>query len=187
MNTTMYPAGLNDLSFELYKRTEQIYALHNGGTLHYDQFPIALLQLIDRIIEERPKAKKALDLINLVDPDERRIKFISCNMANFDFTADVSACLSRFTTEYVSCKLRGGACPVEGDLCQGIDAPNGKLSLRDLKIMSMIRNGLYDKEISDALFIAPDTLKTTKRNIQRKLGVERKASIANVAASLQIC
>jgi len=186
MIETLLPPGLHDLSYELYKRANEIYAVHNGGTLKYRDFPESLLNLIDRIIEQRPKAVKALNFLNLKDPADRRIKFISCNMSNFDFTADISACLKRFTTEYVPCSLRGGGCPVEGQLCEGVDAPNGKLSLRDLRIMTMIRNGFYDKEISDALFIAPDTLKTTKRNIQVKLGVQRKAMIANAAAVMQL-
>lgn len=186
MNTTLFPAGLNDLSFEIYIRANEVYALHNGGTLTYNNFPPALYALIDQIISLRPKAVWALNHLKINDEHERRKKFISCNMANFDFTADVSACMSRFTTEYVPCDFRGGLCSVEGKLCEGIDAPNGKLSLRDLKIMAMIRNGLYDKEISDALCIADDTLKTTKRKIQQRLGVQRKAGIANAAAVLQI-
>lgn len=187
MNATLFPAGLNDLSFEVYKRANEIFALHNCEVKTYDTFPAALYTFIDQIINSRPKAVWALNFLGITDAHDRRKKFISCNMANFDFTADISAGFVKFTTEHVPCDLRGGACPVEGKLCQGIDAPFGKLSLRDLKIMTMIREGFFDKEIADTLFIAPDTLKTTKRKIQDRLGVQRKAMIANAAAEMQLC
>lgn len=185
MNVTLFPAGLNDVSFEIYKRANVIYALNNGRTLLYSEFPIALLKLIDSLIEARPKSKRALDQMGLVSPDERRIVFISCNLANFDFTADVSACLTKIATEYVECSLRG-KCSYEGKLCSPVAVVDGNLSMRELRIMGMIRNGLFDKEIADALCISLETVKTTKRNTQRKLRVERKAGISNAAAIMQI-
>ena len=185
MTLTLFPAGLNDLSFEIYKRANQIYALNNGRTIEYKDFPKKLLDLIDAIIDAKPKVKWALKVLGIECKDQARIQFISCNMANFDFTADVTECLSKFTTEYVECNLRD-TCPVQGKLCGSIEAPNGELSLRQLRIMGMIRKGLFDKEIAEALFISSETVKTTKRNIQKTLQVERKAMISSVATVMQI-
>lgn len=185
MNSTKFPAGLNDMSFEIYKRTNQIYALNNGVTIHYNEFPEELLGLIDAIIAINPKARKAMSFIGITDADEQRMQFISCNMANFDFTADVNESLTEFTTEYVECHIRN-TCPVQGKLCGAVKSVNGQLSIRQLQIMGMIRNGMFDKEIADALFISQETVKTTKRNIQKILKVERKAMIANAAALMQI-
>lgn len=185
MTATLFPAGLNDLSFEIYKRANQIYVLNDGKTIAYEDFPKKLLELIDAIIELRPKAKRALLLLGITGKDEQRIQFINCNLSNFDFSADASACLTKITTEYVECSLRG-VCPHEGKLCSPVAVENGTLSMRELRIMGLIRHGLFDKEIAEALFISPETVKTTKRNIQRKLRVERKAMIASVATIMQI-
>lgn len=185
MTTTIFPAGLNDLHFEIYQRAKQVYALSNGTTMLYKDFPPSLLAVIDAIIALRPKAAKALKEMGLITADEKRIQFIACNLANFDFTADVSACLTKIATEYVECSLRN-TCPHEGKLCSPVAVINGNLSMRELRIMGMIRKGLFDKEIAEALFISPETVKTTKRNIQRKLKVERKAMIASVATTMQI-
>lgn len=185
MSTTLFPAGLNDLSFEIYKRANQIYALHNGLTIEYKDFPKKLLDLIDAIIDLKPKAKKALISLGIHCPDQQRIQFISCNMANFDFTADVSDCMTKFSTEFVACNLRE-ICPVQGKLCGPVEAPNGELSIRQMRIMGMIRRGMFDKEIAEALFISPETVKTTKRNIQKILMVERKAMISSYATIKQI-
>lgn len=186
MKTTQFPAGLNDMSFEIYKRSNEIFALHNGNVMEYRDFPLALIQLIDAIIELSPKAKQAMKQIGVIEPEVQRIQFINCNMANFDFTADVNESFTNFTTEYVECHIRK-TCPVQGKLCGPVKAENGNLSMRQLQIMGLIRAGEFDKEIADALFISVETVKTTKRNIQNILQVERKAMIANVAATMQIC
>jgi DNA-binding CsgD family transcriptional regulator len=106
-------------------------------------------------------------------------------MANFDFVPDVSACLNKIATEYVNCGVRGN-CFFEGHLCNGITYNDNKLTLRELKMMALIRKGLLDKEIAELLFASPETIKTTKRKIQKKLGVERKAMIAVVATEWQL-
>lgn len=185
MSLILFPAGLNDQCFEIFKHANQIYALNNGQKLHYSQFPLALLRLIDELIEARPKARKALDQLGLIDKDERRIVFISCNLANFDFTADVSAALNKISTEYVECGQRG-KCPHEGKLCSPVDVVDGALSMRELRTMGLIRKGLLNKEIAEALFISIETVKTTTRNAQKKLRVERKAMLSSVAATMQI-
>jgi len=185
MNATQFPAGLNDNQFEIFEVEGRTFALNNGKRLSYEEFPEALLTLIDNIIVSSPKVIAALNKLNIRCPHERRKQFIKCNLSNFDYTADISACMKKIVTEYVSCPVRGN-CEYEGKLCTGISAPNGKVSLRELRIMGLIRNGFYDKEICDTLNIALDTLKTTKKNIQRKFRIQRKAMIASVATINQI-
>lgn len=185
MKSTQFPAGLNDLNFEIYQRENTVFALNDGTTIEYNNFPKVLLAAIDNLIALKPKAQMALKKLGLISPDQKRLQFINCNLSNFDFAADVSDGLTKITTEYVECNLRD-TCPHEGKLCSPVVAENGTLSMRELRMMGMIRRGLFDKEIAEALFISPETVKTTKRNIQRKLKVERKAMIANVAAIMQI-
>lgn len=185
MNASQIPAGLIDSHFELFQIGSETFALNNGKRLSYHEFPLSLLKLLDKLILERPKVSDALNELGIFEPDQRRKQFIRCNLSNFDFNADISECLTKVTTEYVNCSIRE-FCSYEGRLCSGIQAPNGKASLRELRIMGLIRQGFYDKEICDMLNIAHDTLKSTKKNIQRKFKVERKAMIASMATSLQI-
>jgi DNA-binding NarL/FixJ family response regulator len=73
--------------------------------------------------------------------------------------------------------------PDEGDvdgLCQFI-APvdpvpftplvHTSLTSQELRIISMIRQGMTNDEIADQLYIAPTTVKTHRRNIRKKLGL----------------
>jgi DNA-binding CsgD family transcriptional regulator len=76
-----------------------------------------------------------------------------------------------------------GTMPDEGDvdgLCQFI-APvdpvpftplvHTSLTSQELRIISMIRQGMTNDEIADQLYIAPTTVKTHRRNIRKKLGL----------------
>lgn len=46
-----------------------------------------------------------------------------------------------------------------------------KLSFREMKIATMIKNGMTTDRIAEQLHIAPDTVKTHRRNIRKKLGL----------------
>lgn len=179
------PAGINDDNAEFFHKNGEDYAFKGGMKLRYDQFPNSLYIKIDNTMAQRPRALAALDSIGLFDQHLRRRQFLRCNNSSFDFVPDSCASVHTLNTEYVPCSIRGN-CKYEGDLCQGVPVAHGTLSMRELEVMGSIRIGLYDKEICDKLKIRPDTLKTHKRNIQRKLGVERKSAIANSAAAMQI-
>jgi DNA-binding NarL/FixJ family response regulator len=45
------------------------------------------------------------------------------------------------------------------------------LTSRELRIISMIRQGMTNDEIAEQLYIAPTTVKTHRRNIRKKLGL----------------
>lgn len=179
------PPGLVDENGELCHHKGEDYLFQNGQRLTYDQFPEALYSKIDFTISLRPRSVWALNHIGLTNIHSRRRQFLRCNNSSFDYIPDVCADVPTLRTEYVPCSIRG-KCKYEGKLCQGVFVLNGKLTLRELRVMALIRIGLYDKEICDQLFISLDTLKTHKKNIQRKLGVERKSAIANSAAFMQI-
>ena len=184
INQTL-PAGVCDNNDEIFHSNGEDYAFKGGVRLRYDQFPETLYTKIDNTMALRTKALAALDDMGLKDLHLRRRQFIRCNNSSFDFVPDVCADVHTLNTEYVPCSIRRN-CKYEGDLCQGVPVAHGTLSMRELEVMGSIRIGLYDKEICHKLDIRPDTLKTHKRNIQRKLGVERKSAIANSAATMQI-
>lgn len=45
------------------------------------------------------------------------------------------------------------------------------LSLTELRIASLVRNGMTSEEIAAFVHVSPDTVKTHRRNIRRKLGI----------------
>ncbi|WP_231427153.1 response regulator [Pedobacter sp. Leaf250] len=68
-------------------------------------------------------------------------------------------------------------------LLQNKDACNKKvdlgLSVRELEVLSLLSKGLLYKEISDQLFISPNTVKNHCKNIYRRLHVQNKIEALN--------
>ncbi len=60
------------------------------------------------------------------------------------------------------------------------------LSPRELEVLHLIAGGLSNREISEELFLALDTVKGHNRRIYEKLGVKNRTQAANKAVSLKI-
>ena len=60
------------------------------------------------------------------------------------------------------------------------------LSDRELEVLQLIAQGLSNREISERLFLALDTIKGHNRRIFGKLGVKNRAQAINKAISLKI-
>ncbi len=60
------------------------------------------------------------------------------------------------------------------------------LSERELEVLQLIAQGLTNREISERLFLALDTVKGHNRRIYGKLGVKNRAQAVNKAISLKI-
>ena len=54
------------------------------------------------------------------------------------------------------------------------------LSMSELRVALMVKNGLTNEEVAEYLRIAPETVKTHRRNIRRKLGITGEKSDLNV-------
>ncbi len=58
------------------------------------------------------------------------------------------------------------------------------LTPTEIRITILIRLGLANKQIGDALFIAPATVKTHRRNIRRKFGLSAGANLTSMLLSI---
>jgi DNA-binding CsgD family transcriptional regulator len=54
------------------------------------------------------------------------------------------------------------------------------LSMSELRVALMVKHSLTNEEIAEYLRIAPETVKTHRRNIRRKLGITGERSDLNV-------
>ena len=169
----MTPGGLKIGQTEFFWDDAQGWVLHSGQLLSIEQMPEELFVIVDAAMND--KHSKALDRMGILDPDRRRLKFLKCNAGTFDFTPDIQN--GAMQLEYVTCPERG-RCSEEGHLCQPLLINGHKISMAELRIISLIRQGKYDKEICDELSIAPQTLRTHKQNIERKLNADRKVQVA---------
>lgn len=178
----MIPAGINPGETEFFKSGNGIMAMQSGVKKEIEDLPYKTHEVIDMAMDA--KQRKALDHLGITHPLERRIQFLKCNASVYDATPDIVD--GKFQNEYVSCPFRQ-QCPHEGKLCKVLTLSNGEhLTLSELRITSLIRAGLFDKEIARTTGIAETTLRKHKQNIQEKLEVERKTQIATKAIEIGI-
>lgn len=58
------------------------------------------------------------------------------------------------------------------------------LTPRELEVLTLIAQGLANREIAEILFISPHTVKNHVSNIYRKLGEHDRTKVALLAAKL---
>jgi DNA-binding CsgD family transcriptional regulator len=172
----MIPAGFRPGETEFFVQDEEFKTMHEGVQTPYPSLPSTIHTIVGNSIDAI--AHQALDELSIEGTFERHVKFLECNCASYDFTADIAPGYTVVQREYVRCGKRHGECAVEGRLCKYIIINGHKITPTELRIASFIREGLQDKEICSILNIAPDTLRSHKRNIQPKLGAITKVHIA---------
>jgi len=134
--------------------------------------------LFARIEAEYPKAFKALsEIYRKSQPNVNYYRFlichrfIRCNFGRLDNKQDIDG-VGRFTFEEVSCPIKG-ECKYVGVVCN--PEFDTHLSERQKEVMKLYMEGMGDEEIADALYISPETVRTTKRDAFRKVGVHSLA------------
>lgn len=63
--------------------------------------------------------------------------------------------------------------------------PLGKLSPRELEVMQLVARGMSSKEVAWDLKLEVETVRTYRKNLMRKLGINKLASLTRLAVSLQ--
>lgn len=80
-------------------------------------------------------------------------------------------------------RLRAALLRVGQPVVHTLSIPEHGLTPRELEICAMIRRGLRTKEIAGVLSVSPDTVRTQRRSIRRKLGLTGAGK--NLAVFLQ--
>ncbi len=80
----------------------------------------------------------------------------------------LDACRTPFPAQVSSAPIIDGQAPSDGQ------ALANNLTRRETEILSLLAEGLSNKEIAEKLFVSPGTVKTHLKNIFKKLGVKRR-------------
>jgi LuxR family maltose regulon positive regulatory protein len=89
-------------------------------------------------------------------------------------------------TDYTSKLLSAFEAEKQGDITPPPQPLVEPLSARELEVLQLVAQGLSNREISDRLFLALDTVKGHNRRIYGKLGVKNRTQAVNKATSLKI-
>lgn len=174
------PAGLQDKGFEFYVVDSNIYCLHDGRRLSYEEVPEHVLLLIEEDMVKHPEATKALYDWDLTERDEMLKQYIYCRFGGFDMEPDITPSLTIDHTEYFECGRRG-RCSYEGKICSSIKVANGHLTKQEIRILKLIANGKLNKEIAAELHISEETVSSHCQNIQQKTGLKGKPEMTGFA------
>lgn len=192
MNLTDYnqriPAGLlNDGTGEFYINNNEMHLSYRTHQFTFDDFPDHINDLVDADMAQNPIAVACLiNDFNLYGLKEQRRQYLACRHGGFDLQPDISADGTLNPSEYVDCGKRGGACKSEGKLCTSILLPYGKLSEREIMVLSDIGSGFLDKEIASKREMSEHSVRHLKDSIARKSGLqnERKTVLVGLAYKL---
>ena len=176
------PAGLVDNSIEFFIHEHEVKCLYGGKTYTFNEFPQAVIDIVDADMAENPKAMKALLDWDITDFNEQMRQYIACRFGGFDSNPDICNDGKLQPAEYVDCGRRG-KCKYEGKLCTSIVVANGMLTKKEVEVLRLIGSGLLDKEICDQMNppITNDTLRSHKDNISTKAGISRKSEMTALA------
>jgi len=176
------PAGLLCENSEIFSKHNISYALVKGTCVPFADFPEYLLTAIDNSITATDHI--CLTEMNMIDNDDRRQKWISCNVSELDNTPDYIVGQKTLTREYVNCPERG-KCKQEGRLCLTLPQSTG-LTKTQLIVLSHIRDGLLNKEIASRMGISIHTVNTHTKNLQKRTGLTRKADMSRYAQEMNL-
>ena len=176
-------AGLICNNAEIFSNKGVNHATIGGHCITYPEFPLPLIQAIDNSIT--PIHHKALDEMGIYGLHARRNQWLTCNLANLDFTADYDPNKTTFTIEVVACDKRNGGCNQEGKLCTTTAQAYG-FTNRQIEVLTLIGKKLLDKEIAHQLGISTNTVPVYTKQLREKTGLHRKADLALYAKQLNL-
>lgn len=175
INNLNLPAGLLDGNCEFFSDGTDVYALYDGKTWKFEEFPAELIEMLNNDIQKYPDAIVSLIELDLVDPTIMLKQYARCRFGGFDGEADIENG-QLIHTEYWECGLRG-KCKHEGKLCQSIKVGDKFLTKREIEVLKCIGEGMLDKEIAAHLNISELTVPGFTKSIREKTGLSRKADL----------
>lgn len=118
---------------------------------------MALKELIEQIESERKRIKKniSVNIDKLVMPLVNRIKSMACDDMQKKYAGILEKTLIEIHSSF-------------GERITGIDM---KLTMKEVEICNLIKNGYSSKEISDVMNLSVRTVETHRKNIRKKLGL----------------
>jgi DNA-binding CsgD family transcriptional regulator len=179
MKTSHAPAGAIDGNFEFFEENGEVYFMNNGHTREFRELDIVHLDELRDDLESHNAALKAMEELGMTNPIYQLKQWAICNFGNFDNKADLTED-GVIIHEHVNCEKRG-TCKFEGIICQPLMVENGTLTLREVQIIKLVAMDLLDKQISDMLGIAFNTMAKHRTNIEKKIGCHSKAGITAYA------
>lgn len=147
---------------EFFVSADEVFYQSENGLQQLSEGSPIVVQIIERIKELYPQAYKALCQCYEKSKLNKSYysflivrRFCKCNFGNLDHTKrDIAGGI--FNIERVSCPLMG-ECAYEGVIC--MPKMDSRLSDAEKRVMRLVCEGKSNADISDALYLSPNTVK----------------------------
>lgn len=172
----MIPAGLADKNIEFFAQDGELYSIQDGKRYVFPSLPEEHTQFLLKMYQDD---KIGQQTVLHLTPISRIKAYSICRFGGCNATPDLTQdgdCMD--PSEYFDCGIRGN-CPHEGKRCKEIVAERGVISPRQLEIMKLVAEGLFNKEIADRLQISESTVANHLANIFDKLGDRSRVVITS--------
>lgn len=170
--------ALTSPAAEFFKAAGEIYCLFNGKVHRYDQIPDFILKIVKKtMLADKQSITQMLEA-EIAQEEEQLKHYIGELYGAFDSSPDISADGILQHHEFVYTHKK--------KLKQTIELKHGKLTQREIEVLTEAGLCKLDKEICETLCISNDTLRNHKDNISRKAGTERKSALAVLAYKLNL-
>lgn len=172
----MIPSGLLDSNIEFFSQDGELFSIQDGTRYQFPHMPVKHLDFLEQVYLDDTTGQKTVE--HLI-PTNRVKVYSICRFGGCNSTPDATSvgdCMDN--AEYFDCGIRGN-CPHEGKRCKEIVAERGVISPRQLEIMKLVAEGLFNKEIADRLQISENTVANHLANIFDKLGDRSRVVITS--------
>lgn len=176
------PAGLINDDIEFFCENEEVYFIRKGAVAPLSELDENTLSQIENHITDvvDRELRKTFGLIDRMDKIK---KFIACRLGNFDFEPDMIN--GQLQDEAPCCPLID-SCKAFGKVCTIPEAPGGKITKMEYKIIQHVSKGFMPKEIADMLNIAEATVRTHIQRIHAKLFINNNMELTRWAIEKRI-
>lgn len=176
------PAGLTNNEIEFFSENGEVYFIRKGAVAplsDLDEFTLSQIEnhITDSVDRELRKT------FGLNDRMDKIKKFVACRLGNFDFEPDMIN--GQLQDEAPNCPLMDDR-KAFGKVCMIPEAPGGKITKMEFKIIRYVSKGFMPKEIANILCIAEATVRTHIQRIHAKLFINNNQELTKWAVEKRI-
>jgi DNA-binding CsgD family transcriptional regulator len=181
------PPGLSANELEIYwnHEAEDLKALYSGHSYALLDLPAEIIAQLFTLMGDDTEAMYLFETRGPKNPIDRLYTYCKCRFGGFSFEPDLVNGVAK--SECWDCACSGN-CILKPLFRGSLDAPNGKLTAREIEVIQALTANNY--QIGDTaasqLGICPSTLNKHKHNIFSKVGVTSIQGLAVWASKMNL-
>tara|TARA_R110002096_G_scaffold129211_4_gene277895 strand:+ start:1057 stop:1620 length:564 start_codon:yes stop_codon:yes gene_type:complete len=185
--TQKIPPGLSANELEIYwdHQKEELKALYSGHCYTFLNLPPEIIAQLFTLMDEDTEAMYLFESRGPKNPMDRLYTYCKCRFGGFSFEPDFVNGIAKSECWECSCN---GNCILKPLMRGALEAPNGKLTAREIDVVKSLTTDDYKigNAVASDLGICESTLNKHKQNIFSKVGVSSIQALAVWASKMNL-